>query len=346
MDVRLQTVPGLRGLVLKAAEISGARGNAPRVSALAGDGSDRKFYRICCGTRSFVGLISPRVRTGTTDENDSYLRIGLHLHARSIPVPRIFHADALSGRFLLEDAGDCHLQKHVLAHRKDIARLYRPVIRLLAGLHKRAREGFQPAFCFDGHLYSPAFVYERELEYFRKSFCNGYLGLDIGPEELRPDFENLAEEAGARRTDFVFHRDFQSRNIMVRLAGLKVIDFQGMRFGPPAYDLASLLMDPYAAIPEDVQDGLLQAYWASAAGFLGCGRGEFLRSYRAVRLCRNLQILGAFGFLGIVKGKRQFLRYVPWAWTQLLGHLRVRCKGRYPRLEKVSADIRGALTRT
>ena len=75
------------------------------------------------------------------------------------------------------------------------------------------------------------------------------LGLEIDPDELRPDFEALAEAAGVVKSSLVFHRDFQSRNIMVCRAGLWLLDFQGMRFGPPAYDLASLLIDPYVSIP-------------------------------------------------------------------------------------------------
>ncbi len=98
-------------------------------------------------------------------------------------------------------------------------------------------------------LYDPSFVYERELEYFRKSFVNGFLGLEIAPDELRPDFESAGGGGGRWKSSLVFHRDFQSRNIMVCRARLWLLDFQGMRFGPPAYDLASLLIDPYVRIP-------------------------------------------------------------------------------------------------
>ena len=38
---------------------------------------------------------------------------------------------------------------------------------------------------------------------------------------------------------------------------------------------------------------------------------------RVLRLCRNLQVLGAYSYLGLVKGKRHFLQYLPRAWRQL-----------------------------
>ncbi len=331
--------PGLDDLVEKARSISGAFEKI-RVSPLSGDGSDRKFFRIFCGSSSLVALISPRVRKDSTDENDSYLLIGNHLHSKGLPVPRILYADAREGRFLLEDAGDLHLQNFVHSRRTNLESIYRHVITMLGALHTKAPKGFEPGFCFDKALYDPSFVYERELEYFRKSFVNGCLGFEIAPDELRPDFEALAEAAGVRKSSFVFHRDFQSRNIMVCRARLWLLDFQGMRFGPPAYDLASLLIDPYVRVPEGLQAGLVSMYWSSVGKRLGASKGDFIRKFEAVRLARNLQMLGAFGFLGVTKNKRQFLCYIPFAFDQLTRHLRKFGRMRLPRLDKLVSAIR------
>jgi len=67
--------------------------------------------------------------------------------------------------------------------------------------------------------YDSAFIYQRELEYFRDRFLNGCLGLEIGPEELRHDFENIAEAAGASTLTHVIHRDFRVENIMLCSTG-------------------------------------------------------------------------------------------------------------------------------
>lgn len=337
-------IEGIDFLVGVAGEITGTRRPAPVVRPLFGDGSDRKFYRIFCSNRSFVALVSPRTRD-SIDENDSYLLIGRHLRTKGIPVPEMLFADAERGRFLLEDAGDVHLQAFARRNPGDLEKTYRRVITLLAGLHRKARAGFDPGFCFDKPIYDAAFIYERELEYFRQRFLNGYLGLEIGTEALRQDFEEIAEAAGAQRMQFVFHRDFQSRNIMVSRNRLWLLDFQGMRFGPPAYDLASLLMDPYVQIPWLMQERLARFYWTAASAFLECSKGEFLRTYAAVRLCRNLQILGAFGFLGVVKGKKQFLQYIPAALAQLRIWLRTAHKERFPRLENAASQADFAIRR-
>ena len=142
------------------------------------------------------------------------------------------------------------------------------------------------------------------------------------------------------KSSLVFHRDFQSRNIMVCRARLWLLDFQGMRFGPPAYDLASLLIDPYVRVPEGLQDKFISMYWSSTGKFLGVSKGDFIRKFTAVKLARNLQILGAYGFLGVTRGKRQFLDYVPFAFKQLARHLRKNRGMPFPRLEKLVSDIR------
>jgi len=320
-----------------------------QVRSLAGDGSDRRFFRITKGRNSFVGLISPRRAASGMDENDSYELIGRHLYLHKLPVPRFYWSDSGRGLFLEEDVGDSHLQGRV--HGSDFCKmsLYRRVLKLLLQVHKHAPNGFERSFCFDSAFYSPEFVYHRELEYFRKAFLLSFLKIEVTEEDLRYDFECLAETAGTHDNRFVIHRDFQSRNILIQKGSFRLVDFQGMRYGPPEYDLASLLVDPYVNLPEHLQESLEDLYWTGIRHFAGYSYSRFRERYFAVRLCRNLQILGAYGYLGIVKGKAHFLRYIPRAWRQLLLWINGPCKGKYPRLQELvnsvseAEKVRGSL---
>ncbi len=326
--------PLLFGLLSDAASDLGLSAEKAIVTPLAGDGSDRKFFRIRQGALHFVALVSPRKNPSGIDENDSYYLIGAHLARCGVPVPKILCSDVDRGVFILEDLDDCHMQRLANRGGSDLRSLYRRALKLLLKMHERAPEGFQPSFCFDASLYDPSFVYVRELEYFRTAFLEKYLGLEGTAEELRIDFENIAEAAGAREQELVMHRDFQSRNLMVCKGALRLVDFQGMRFGPPAYDVASLLIDPYVILPNSVQEDLFELYWTSAKGFLHCAHREFKDSYRAVRLCRNMQVLGAYAFLSIVKGKSYFARYIPQAWRLLHQWINGPCNGLYPELQR------------
>lgn len=303
---------------------------------LHGDGSDRAFFRLRDGSRRAVLVVSPRRSTDEVDECDAYDRIGRHLAAKGLPVPRFLSSDPRRGVFVLQDLGNLHLQDFVNRSRtpRRLARAYTDTVRLLVRLHRRGAEGFESAFCFDTDRYDARFIYQRELEYFRRAFLNETLGCTVVEEDLGEDFLKLAALAEAPERRWVMHRDFQSRNLMVHGGALWIIDFQGMRFGPPAYDLASLLIDPYTAVPETLQEILVQRYWNAARGFLDVPRNDFLRSYQMVRLCRNLQMLGAFGFLGTTKGKSGFLAYVPRAWKTLRKTIEGPCGALFPSLRR------------
>lgn len=317
-----------------------------RCSPLPGDGSQRRFFRLRKGSQSFVLLASPRRNGAAVDENDSYFLIGKHLFHCNIPVPRIHAADLENGYFLLEDLGDHHFLDHVRRFPTDPLRLYHPVIQLLTALHTRARDGFSTDFCFDTVQYDPEFVYWRELEYFRERFLNGYLDRNVSPEDLKCDFQAIAEAAGTTAgSGWIIHRDFQSRNLMVSKGRLRLIDFQGMRYGPPAYDLASLLLDPYVCLPSDVAQQLVGLYWTRMKGHLGISRSRFIESYTLLRLCRNLQVLGAYSYLGLCLGKRHFLRYIEPAWRWLRYWLVRHFHGKFEALERLSRPPVNGLSR-
>ena len=81
-----------------------------------------------------------------------------------------------------------------------------------------------------------------------------HLGLAPATELLREDYESLAARAARAGADFFLHRDFQSMNLKLYSGALWIIDFQGARFGPPQYDLASFLFDPYVELPAELRD--------------------------------------------------------------------------------------------
>jgi aminoglycoside/choline kinase family phosphotransferase len=171
-------------------------------------------------------------------------------------------------------------------------------------------KGFDPAHTYQTPSYDRELIIEREAKYFVTAFLNGYKGLEIGFEKLYEEFELIAETA--LKTDHIgfLHRDFQSRNILVRDKKYYVIDFQGGRLGPLQYDLASLLIDPYVELPQNLQDSLLSDYLTRLSEVIPVDPGRFLHAYQYCTINRNLQILGAFAYLSRQKGKRDFEPYI------------------------------------
>ena len=122
---------------------------------------------------------------------------------------------------------------------------------------------------------------------------------------------------------------------MVRGAKVYLIDFQGARLGPFQYDLASLLIDPYVDMPEGMQNQLISYALSAWKRRRGLQSDDFMRGYRHLALCRNLQALGAFGYLSKEKKKPFFESHIPTALRRLKTNIRQLGASGYPRLAAV-----------
>ncbi len=113
------------------------------------------------------------------------------------------------------------------------------------------------------------------------------------------------------------HRDFQSQNIIIQNRRANLIDFQGMRPGLAEYDLASLLYDPYVDLSETERAELITYYREQQSESETTRDGDFDSKLRLCAMQRLMQALGAYGFLGLVKGNKNFLEYIPRAVRSL-----------------------------
>jgi aminoglycoside/choline kinase family phosphotransferase len=319
---------------LKAA-VAGLGASLAGAQPLAGDGSDRRFYRLL-GSPTIVLLSHPYAPGGQVNENDSYFLIGRHLRARGVPVPEIYDYCREEGWLLLEDLGDVSLEQVLKRWPKEgqVRFWYHQALELLVSMQTKGKEGFDPAWCFDTPVLDRPFLWKRECGYFVRAFLNGYLGLPVRLEELAPDFERLLERALPPGENYFLHRDFQSRNLFIKDGRLRLIDFQGGRLGPLAYDVAALLIDPYAALAPANQREFLDLYLDLLKARLSVAEKNFREQYYYLALCRNLQILGAYGFLTKVKQKQYFEKYISPALKGLRQRLKER-PGEFPRLEEV-----------
>jgi aminoglycoside/choline kinase family phosphotransferase/GTP:adenosylcobinamide-phosphate guanylyltransferase len=310
-------------------------------STLKGDGSDRTWYRVIHGKDSLIVVDHGPPPKHEVCEADAFAAIGRHLYHKGIPVPRIFAYDRPLGLVVLEDLGDLHLQSLVrrAVDTEEVAGYYRAVMDLLIAMGIEGAKGFDPQYAYQTPYYDRELILEKESRYFVEAFLNGYLGLSIDFETLENEFEVLAERALKHPYTGLLHRDFQSRNILVKDGNYYFIDFQGARFGPMQYDLASVLIDPYVELPRALQLRLLNYYVNRLSDFIAVDAREFLDAYVYSAINRNLQILGAFSFLTRVKGKRGFETYIPPALSGLKARLRTIEQGECPKLSKIIESI-------
>jgi N-acetylmuramate 1-kinase len=304
-----------------------------RVVALTGDASDRRYLRVLAPARDAIVLA---VHAQPFESAAlPFLNVAALLAAMPLPVPRVLGVDADLGVLALEDLGDVTLQAHVgTSPAGTHAALYRQAVAFIDVLQRRGREMAGP-----GYLpYTVAFDTTKlawELEFFVKYFVEAYRGVHLSSgerEALNTEFASIVEELAAEPR-VLCHRDFHSRNLMLRGGQLVIIDFQDARMGPDTYDLASLLRDAYVDVPAGaVRD--LMAHFLSLQG--RSGEAEAFRPrFTLMALQRTLKALGTFGHQAAARHHPVYIQYIPRA----LEHVRedLASAARFGRLRDVLA---------
>jgi NDP-sugar pyrophosphorylase family protein/aminoglycoside/choline kinase family phosphotransferase len=282
-------------------------------------GSDRKYYRV---TREDKSVVFLQCLEGDTDFH-RHLEYTRFLSRHSIPVPELIQADTEKMNAFFEDLGDLSLYSWLKCPYMpdEIEDMYKKVLDILTLIHTRAHEHISECMLLQNKL----FDYEHlrwETSYFIERFVEGIRDIRVkNLSGLNDEFHKLASIVDSY-SKTVVHRDFQSQNIMITKGRIpRVVDYQGARIGPPAYDVVSLLWDPYYRLEDDMRKRLLNYYIKritnppkspfSKGGFRGITENEFRETLLPCRLQRHMQALGAYGFLSKIKGKKYFLKYVP-----------------------------------
>jgi len=289
---------------------------------LQGDGSERTFWRIAPSTweRSFIAMENKPADDFCRRENLAYLRIGKHLLDRGLPLPKIYRHELDRGWFIMEDLGDTSLQD-VASRQKDRHHLYEEITEILFRLQIDGSKAFDPAWACQTEKYDRIVMRRYESDYFKNAFLGHYLGLEKERPELESSFDHLANTASRADSRFFLHRDFQSRNIIISGHRIGILDWQGGRIGPLAYDLASLIIDPYTSLSGEEKNQIYKNYLALLREYEPRWVDGVDKYFPYLAIQRNLQILGAFSYLSKIKGKTYFEAYISPALRSLTGLL-------------------------
>lgn len=278
-----------------------------KVSALSGRGSDRAFFRLIWDkTNSAILIHYDPIRV----ENAYYADIAIFLNNINVPVPKLIHHDAEQCLMLMEDLGNNDLWA-LRNESWDVRHiLYQKTLYLVHKLHSFSPERFPAEQVRLMEPFGPV-LYQWEYDYFRENFVKGICGFEFEPasgRELEEELSALAQHIYKASRSLV-HRDLQSQNVMILDGEPYLIDFQGMRFGSPCYDLGSLLCDPYVRFSEEERDKLLAFYYGLSKRDLAWP--DFQQVFWEASTQRLMQALGAYGFLGLQKGLTAFLDHIP-----------------------------------
>ena len=311
-------------------------------------GSDRKYYRSQKSDQSVVIMQCP----DNDPDFQRYIEYTHFFRRYAVPVPEIIETDPEKMQSFLEDVGDLSLYSWLKCPRnqEEIEEIYMKVLDILVTIHTAATEHVSECPLLQNRV----FDYDHlrwESNYFLERFVKGVMHCEV---ENRPALEDELHRIASMVDSFpkaIVHRDFQSQNIMITKGGVpRLLDFQGARIGPPAYDLASFLWDPYYRLDDHTRELLLEYYMQKIACALSCKEGQkspqenrsreecsentFRNTILHCRVQRHMQALGAYGFLSLVKGKKYFLKYIPEGMRLLREDMEV-AQDEYPILRKL-----------
>ena len=278
------------------------------IEKLPQSGSDRTYFRIFSGNQHFIGTFGNNIR-----ENNTFLYFSDHFRNAGSPVPEILAVSDDHRFYLQEDLGNSSLLD-LLAQKgytDEVYALFRQSLRRLAHMQIKGDEGLDYEQCITSREFGKQAIMS-DLLYFKYYFLDT-LQVPYDKEVLLDDFEGLSTYLSRVDHKYFMFRDFQSRNIMVRNGQVNFIDYQGGMKGALQYDVASMLWQAKAELPDDWKTSLLEHYLDDIEVLLDTeiDRNRFTGQYNGYVLIRMLQVLGAYGFRGLFERKAHFLASIP-----------------------------------
>ncbi|MGM0621081.1 MAG: RapZ C-terminal domain-containing protein [Bacteroidota bacterium] len=304
-------------------------------SMLPASGSDREYCRLQNENRSVIGAFNDDVK-----ENTAFLSFTNHFRKKELPVPEIYTVSSDLKKYLLEDLGDTTLFDYLSKTREsegfseNIISEYRKVLQVLPKIQIIAGKDLNYSVCYPREAFDKQSMMW-DLNYFKYYFLK-LAKVPFDEQELEDDFQAFSNYLLSAPSGFFMYRDFQSRNIMLKDNDVYFIDYQGGRRGALQYDLASLLYDGKADIPQDARNQLFQFYLSELKSYMHVNEDEFTSFFNGFVLIRIMQAMGAYGFRGFYEKKEHFLKSIPYAIRNLENLLpRLKLPVRMPELLKV-----------
>ncbi len=302
-----------------------AENKEPALELIAGDASDRKFFRLVNNqSKNAICMQFPKWEGGYGGDPISW--IGMHnaLNKIGMPIPQILEIDETNACIWTEDLGNDFLSNILTENTLDMHNLnclpalesYKEALMLLI-------KAQYPEVKIDHPAANRFFDFEKlyyEMNFFITHFLNGLLNLKV--EENNKNWAGLFADLKllCKKLELydrvLCHRDYHVRNLMLKDKKIYWIDFQDARMGPHSYDVVSLVRDSYVDINWETRDYLFNFYLENlnlrrgSLNLKPISHSDFHLETLLMGLQRNIKALGSFGYLATKKSKPSYLKYV------------------------------------
>ena len=293
---------------------------------LMGDASTRVYYRIVSeeavygGEKTLIAMVLPEkieINEGGRSDfitEEPFFHVYQYLKGSDLNIAEVYLFDREARIMILEDLGDLTLYEALNQGKIELETMYRGAIDQLIRFQGYTQQNIDPK----SYLFQRKFDYDTlywELEHYVEWYCqegNGIQYSDREQGEIGEAFKRLTNEILAM-PQITVHRDFQSKNLMLKNQKFYLIDFQDALQGSYVYDLVALLKDSYVVLEEPFVQQMLQYYIAQTKAVRGIEYhfDTLYAHFKVQAMQRKLKDTGRFHFIDIVRKNSSFLQYIP-----------------------------------
>ncbi|MDD4215696.1 MAG: RNase adapter RapZ, partial [Bacteroidales bacterium] len=286
-----------------------------QIITLTASGSNRQYFRVSSSKHTAIAAFNEDTR-----ENKAFCEFTAAFKKAGLNVPKVLLRSTEYDCYLLKDLGDETLFSYLEKNRKQgfdetVIFIYQQVLKQLLRFQIDAAATLDYSLCY------PRASFDRQsmmwdMNYFKYYFLK-LANIPFNEQKLEDDFNLFADFLLQAHNEYFMYRDFQSRNIMLHKEKLFFIDYQGGRKGALQYDVASLLYDAKADIPQKARENLLDFYIEELKKKISIDEQKFREYFYGFVLIRIMQAMGAYGFRGYYEKKAHFLKSIPYAVENL-----------------------------
>jgi aminoglycoside/choline kinase family phosphotransferase len=266
------------------------------IELASADASFRRYFRLSKDDLSYIVMDSSLEK----ESLKPFVEVTKKLLDANVDAPNIYLKNLEQGFLVLEDFGSVDLLSTLDDH--NFKEFYKLAIDEIIKMQKASVESLP--------LYDKEFLL-KEMSLMQEWFLDGYIkDISYDHSMIKESLETIADEVLKQPQGYFVHRDFHSRNIMVKADGtLGVIDYQDAMNGSLTYDLVSLLRDLYIKFDKQEIENL--ALYFKNIVKPDVSDDEFIRWFDFMGLQRHIKVLGIFARLYLRDGKDGYLKDLP-----------------------------------
>ena len=231
-----------------------------------------------------------------------FLDVTSKLLAKGVSAPKILEQNLEDGFLIIQDFGNIHYLN--VLDDKNYNTLYSKAIDAIVTMQEANRANLP--------FYDKVFLHF-EMDLMKEWYLQKHLSisLDESQEKIIEDaLDAISDVVLSQPQDVFVHRDFHSRNIMIRDDDeIGIIDYQDAMSGAVTYDLVSLLKDCYIEYArEDIEKLALE--FRDKKG-MEVDDKTFIKWFDFMGMQRHIKVLGIFCRLYLRDSKDGYLKDLP-----------------------------------